>query len=171
MSVTHVSEKKYRMETIVLAFEYFASSRTVQNRLTEDLQLPSLRTLKWLTSKVRALVDDVYVRNIFLNYLIFFLLASCCYMKWNEMYVTATLQYHGGVAFGKEVGKTSSCKHTVQFYVSGILCRIYFPLQNAACEKPSCKIYSIIIDASKCAEGNLVAVISDRDRFNQSFWK
>ena len=46
MSVTHVSEKKYRMETIVLAFEYFASSRTVQNRLTEDLQLPSLRTLK-----------------------------------------------------------------------------------------------------------------------------
>ena len=81
MSVTHVSEKKYPIETIVLAFEYFASSRTIHNRLTEDLQLPSLHTLNWLTSKVRALVDDAYVRNIFLNYLTFFLLASCCYMK------------------------------------------------------------------------------------------
>ena len=90
MSVTHVGEKQYSMETIVLAFEYFASSRTVHNRLREDIQLPSLRTLTWLTSKVRGLVDNVYANNIFLNLLTFFLLASCCYMKFMSLWLYST---------------------------------------------------------------------------------
>ena len=90
MSVTHVGEKQYSMETIVLAFEYFASSRTVHNLLREDIQLPSLRTLTWLTSKVRGLVDNVYANNIFLNLLTFFLLASCCYMKFMSLWLYST---------------------------------------------------------------------------------
>ena len=53
MSATSVSDKKYITETLVLAFEHFSLSSAAYNRLREDFELPSVRTLTQLTFKVK----------------------------------------------------------------------------------------------------------------------
>ena len=58
-------EQKYSPEVIVRAFEYFACSRSLYHRLREDFQLPSITTLKRITSKVSKVSDDTYISSIF----------------------------------------------------------------------------------------------------------
>ena len=46
-----VGKPIYAPEVIMRAFEYFATSRALYGKLTEDYQLPSMRTLTRITSK------------------------------------------------------------------------------------------------------------------------
>ena len=52
MSVTYFGNKKYTTKTFVPTVEYFAISRAASNRLREDFELLSVRTLTQRTSKV-----------------------------------------------------------------------------------------------------------------------
>ena len=67
MKACCVGEKKYELETIVRAFQYFATSRATYNLLRNDYELPSVQTLTRLTSKVKNLSDDAYLKNVFAN--------------------------------------------------------------------------------------------------------
>ena len=52
----HVGDKKYKAETIIRAFEYFARSRTLYKRLREDYELPNIPTLMSFVKKDRKYV-------------------------------------------------------------------------------------------------------------------
>ena len=51
-------ERMYSQELIVRAFQYFATSRSLYNRLRTDYQLPSIKTLTRITYKVSALNES-----------------------------------------------------------------------------------------------------------------
>ena len=67
MGLTYVGEKKYSVETIIRAFEYFALSRSPYNRLREDFELPSVRTITRITSRVNKLDNNLYIQKVFQN--------------------------------------------------------------------------------------------------------
>ena len=54
----NVGQKLYPPEAIARAFEYFCVSRSLYQHLCQDFQLPSVRTLTRITSKIGS-VEDV----------------------------------------------------------------------------------------------------------------
>ena len=98
MGVALLGEKKYSIETIVRAFEYFALSRSMYNRIWEDFELPCVSTLTNFTSKIKSVDDVSYISNVFSR------LSDelkTCILILDEVYVKSMLQYHGGILFGK----------------------------------------------------------------------
>ena len=59
------NEKLYLPEMTARAFENFATSQSLYSRLQQDFQLPSIRTLTRITSKVEKLLKS----NFWLIYL------------------------------------------------------------------------------------------------------
>ena len=57
MGMTVVGEKKYSVDTMVRAFEYFALFWSTYSRLRQDFELPCISSLTTLTSKIKS-VDD-----------------------------------------------------------------------------------------------------------------
>ena len=95
-SLVHVGDRKYECTTIIRAFEYFATSRTLYNRLREDYELPSVKTLTRLTSKVNKTDDTQLLKNVFEN--IEDRQQRTCILLIDEVYVKPALMYHGGKA-------------------------------------------------------------------------
>ena len=54
---TAVGKRMYSQELIVRAFQYSATSRSLYNQLRVDYQLPSIKALTRITSKVSALTE------------------------------------------------------------------------------------------------------------------
>ena len=59
MKACCVGEKKYELNTIIRAFEYFATSRATYKILRNDYELPSVQTLRRLTSKVKNVLQKL----------------------------------------------------------------------------------------------------------------
>ena len=64
MGAKSVGKCLYSPDTIVRAFKYFATSRTLYYRLREDFQLPSVETLKRITSRISKL-DELFTNSVF----------------------------------------------------------------------------------------------------------
>ena len=111
MNKTCIGEKKYPIETTVRAFEYFSLARSAYNRIREDFELPSLRTLGRITSKYKSLDDTTYIRHIFSN--LRDDRQKTCILLLDEVYVKPMLQYHGGIVFGKSANKPHLLANTV----------------------------------------------------------
>ena len=60
-----VGKRVYSQELILRAFQYFATSRSLYNRLRINNQLPSIKTLTRITSKVSALNKTYFMRSVF----------------------------------------------------------------------------------------------------------
>ena len=60
-----VGKKMYSQELVVRAFQYFPTSRGLYNRRRIDYQLPSIKTLTRITSKVSALNETCFMRSVF----------------------------------------------------------------------------------------------------------
>ena len=60
-----VGKRMYSQELIVRTFHYFATSRSLYNRLRIDYQLPSIKTLTRITSNVSALNETYFMRRVF----------------------------------------------------------------------------------------------------------
>ena len=73
MSPKSVGTEIYGPEEIVRAFEYFATSRALYNRLRKDFQLPSITTLTRLTSKISKIDENTFLQSVFKNVASFFM--------------------------------------------------------------------------------------------------
>ena len=60
-----VGKRMYSQELVVRAFQYFPTSRGLYNRRRIDYQLPSIKTLTRITSKVSALNETCFIRSVF----------------------------------------------------------------------------------------------------------
>ena len=172
-SLVHIGDKKYKPEMIIRAFEYFATSRSLYNRLRQDFELPDVTTLTRLTSKVDNFSDIDFLRNVFdaiENK------QRSCIMLIDEVYVKPALMYHGGSIFGKAVNKPNELANTVLsfFNVSGFggpkfLYRMLpvYKLDTSFLREQADNIIRSINEVG----GNIMAIVCDNNRVNQSFFK
>ena len=65
MGHTPVGKKKYEIETLIRAFEYFSISRFAYFRFRRDYELPSVDTLTRIASKVRNAGVGAFLNQIF----------------------------------------------------------------------------------------------------------
>ena len=168
-----VGDKKYNTETIVRAFDYFATSRTLYNRLRDDYELPSVSTLTRLTSKVNKVDDTLFLKNIFTN---IEENQTICEILIDEIYVKPSLTYHGGAVFGKAVNEPDKLATTVLgYYIVTLFGGPKFllrmmPVHNLKSDflfEETNKVMECIDNAG----GTTLCVICDNNRVNQSFFK
>jgi hypothetical protein len=98
MSCVPVGQTVYHPEIMVRAFEYFATSRALYNRLKDDYKLPSVRTLTRVTSKVSKIHDANFIKRVF-DALVEE--KRHCILLFDEVYLKKMMSYHGGTVFGK----------------------------------------------------------------------
>ena len=103
-------EKTYSSDTIVQAFRYYSTSKSCYEKFRAAYKLPSVRTLRKLTSKFSKLNEKEFVSNIFSNLdekrRKFIVLVD-------EVYVKPSLQYHGGHIFRKAANNPDALANTV----------------------------------------------------------
>ena len=94
------------------AFEYFATSRSLYSRLQQDFQLPSIRTLTRIKSKVRKVAETEFLASIFKN------LSPCqrrciVLILCDEIYIKIALTYHGRKLFGRAIDQPKKLEKTM----------------------------------------------------------
>ena len=172
-SVVRVGDKKYEAETVIRAFEYFATSRTLYKRLREDYELPSISTLTRLTSKVNKIDDTQVIKNVFYNVEE---KQKTCILLIDEVYVKPSLMYHGGSVFGKAVNKPDELANTMlAFFVVTFFGGPKFLLRMIPIRGLDAAFMfnetSKVIDCVMNAGGTISSIICDNSRVNQAFFK
>ena len=169
MGSKKVGEKKYEPATLVRAFEYYALSRSAYNRIRNDFELPSIRTLTKLTSSIRNLDDNDYLSNFFAglpeN-------RKTCILLIDEVYVKPSMQYHGGTIFGKPALLANSVLSFMIVCLFGgpkLLFRM-LPVKQLDADYMYQQT-NLILRLIKQAGGNAKAIICDNNRVNQSFFR
>ena len=102
-----IGKVQYETELIVRAFEYYATSRSLYQKLSNDYQLPDVRTLQRITYKAAKQDDVKFLRNVFSN--IEEKMRKCILML-DEIYVNNKLLLHG---FGKALNDPSKLASTI----------------------------------------------------------
>ena len=163
----------YGPKIIVRAFEYFATSRSLYNRLRNDYKLPSITTLTRVTSKVSKINQNAFLNGIFKT---LETNQKLCIVLHDEVYVNKMLLYHGGTLFGRSVDDPSSLARTIVGIM--IIC-LYGGPKFLSKMLPISKLNSkFLIDqvdtttqAISSGGGKVKAVICDGNRTNQAFFK
>ena len=173
MAPVTVGMQSYGPEIIVRAFEYFATSRTLYNRLRIDQQLPSVTTLTRITSKVAKVPENTFLNRVFKT---LETNQKICVVLHDEIFVKKMLLYHGGYLFGKAVNDPSSLAKTILEIM--IVC-LYGGPRFLSKMIPVSKLNSQFLmdqvsattQAITSGEGQVKAIISDGNRTNQTFFK
>ena len=172
MSSKPVGDTLYNPDVMVRAFEYFTTSRSLYNRLREDYQLPSVRTLTRVTSKVSKLQDGQFIKRVFDS------LSEekkHCLLLFDEVYVKKMMTLHGGSVFGKAANNPTLLANAVL----GLMINCLFggptflskmiPVSKMNRAFLSGQI-DIIMEAIVSAGGTAKAMICDNNRTNQSLF-
>ena len=168
---SYIILRKYSVETIVSAFEYFCFSRSCYSRLRRDFELPSISTLSRLTSITKNTDDTTFLQSVISSQnnrqknAVFLI---------DKVYVKPTLQYCGGTLFGHAANKPDVFANTI----------LTFMLKFIGGPKFVCKMIPVRqLDANflfqhtqqllftiKDCKAQVVAIICDRNRVNQAFF-
>ena len=105
-----VGNKIYESSILVRSFTYFVRSRSLYNRLRYDYKLPSIKTLTTLTSKTAKLNDLSFLKEVFSN---IEPKQRKCIVLVDEVYVKASLMYHGGYVYGFADNKEGKLAKTI----------------------------------------------------------
>jgi hypothetical protein len=164
----------YSPDIIARAFEYFATSRSTYHRLCYDYQLPSIRTLTRITSKINSQDDLTFLSSVLSN---LDEKKNNCVLLIDEVYVKAALLYQSGSIFGKAVNYPEKLATTIlSFMVKSLfggpefLARV-LPVSNLTSDfqLEQCKLIVDTIESSM-SNGKVIAIITDGNKVNQSFF-
>ena len=173
MGTQQVTKQLYTPDIIIRAFQYFATSRCLYERLRHDFHLPSVRTLSRITSKVAKLDEPTFSGAVFQS---LEERQRLCVLIQDEVYVKKMMLYHGGQVFGKSVDNPGCLAKTVL----GIMVSCLFGGPNFLSRiLPISKLNSTflheqIILSAKAIEqggGHVKAIICDGNRNNQALFK
>ena len=173
MGTQRVGQPLYAPEIVIRAFQYFATSRSLYQRLRQDFQLPSVQTLTRITSKVAKLDETTFSTAVFKS-----VEGSqrLCVLLQDEVYVKKMMLYHGGQIFGRSVDNPQCLARTVL----GIMVSCMFGGPNFLSKiLPVSRLNStflheqvqLSIDCIEQAGGRVKAVICDGNRNNQALFK
>ena len=172
-SKIEIGKKCYTPDTIIRAFEYFATSRVLYNRIQKDYQLPSVRTLTRITSKVSKVSDKEFLESVF-NLLED--KQKLCVLLHDEIFVKKMLLLHGGTIFGKSLDDLTQLAKTML----GIMIICFFGGPEFLSKMlPIAKLTSKFLfnqivetcEAISTAGGNVKVIVCDGNRVNQAFFK
>ena len=168
-----IGEKVYSNDTIIRAFQYYATSRACYERLRKDYMLPSQRTLRNITSKVGKINEEKFVSNILskLNDN-----QRLCNILVDEVYVKPSLQYHGGHLFGRAKNNPDMLASTVlAIMIKCLHGGPNFLLKMIPVAKMTAQFLyeqvTAVIDLISSLHGTVISVITDNNRTNQAFFK
>ena len=139
-----------------------------------DYQLPSIRTLTRITSKVACVEDITLLKSVLHNLPV---LQRRCVLLWDEVYIKSSLTYHGGTLFGKAVDHPDKLAQTV---LSMMIKCLYggpdflvkaLPVSKLNAEFLIEQSSSIIEAVQSNPEGQIVAIIADGHKTNQMCFK
>jgi hypothetical protein len=173
MGTQHVGKPLYNSEIIIRAFQYFATSRSLYQRLRQDFQLPSVQTLTRITSKVAKLDETSFSTAVFKSVEE---RQRQCVLLQDEVYVKKMMLYHGGQIFGRSVDNPQCLAKTVL----GMMVSCLFGGPNFLSKiLPISRLKStflheqvqLSIDYIEQAGGQVNAVICDGNRINQALFK
>ena len=163
-------EKLYSTEMIMRAFEYFSTSRALYSRIAQDYQLPSIRTLTRITSKVSKVDETKFLLDIFRK-----LPRSRrkCVILWDEIYIKSALTYHGGTVFGKAIDSPDKLAKTVLaimvkclFGGPEFIYKIYL-IKNLTAKFLSDEGSQVMEAIESESTNKVIAIIADGHRTNQ----
>ena len=169
---TPVGKKIYSPAVIIRAFGYFCTSRSLYSTLRQDYDLPSIRTLTRLTSRVSKLDEIEFLKNVFQQ------LPNeqkICSIIFDEVYVKKALLLHGGTVFGKAVNNPECLANTVLGimlacqYGGPVFLSKMLPVANLDSKFVEEEIKKTR-DAIKEAGGEARVLICDDNKVNQSFF-
>ena len=148
-------------------------SRSTYNRLRDDYQLPSVSTLTRLTSKVGNMDDLSFIREVICN---LEERQRNCILMVDEIYVKATLSYHGGRVFGRAQNKPEKLAKTVL----GVMLKCLFggpvflikmmPVRDLTADFQFQEV-SLIMNNLQNGGAHVVSIICDGNRTNPAFFK
>ena len=173
MGPKKVGKPVYSPAFMVRAFQYFATSRSLYERLRHDFQLPSVQTLTRITSRVSKLSESAFSSALFSS------LSDRqkqCILLQDEVYVKKMMLFHGGCVFGKSVDDPKSLAKTVL----GIMVSCMFGGPNFLSKIiPISRLTSqflheqvgLSLEAIEQAGGSVKAIICDGNRNNQALFK
>ena len=164
------NQKLYTPEMTTRAFEYFATSRSLYSRLQQDFQLPSIRTLTRITSKVGKVAESEFLCGVFED------LPACqrrCVILWDEIYIKPALSYHGGTLFGRATDHPDKLAKTMLavmikclFGGPEFIYKVY-PISNLTAKFLYDEGKSIVESIESEKDNKVIAVIADGHRTNQ----
>ena len=174
MATRKVGKIVYPPEVVTRAFEYFATSRSLYSRLAKDYQLPSIRTLTRITSKVGSQDDTSFLQNVLQHVETW---QRRCILMLDEVYVKAALTYHGGTLFGKSVDNPAMLANTVLAFM--VKCCFggpeffmkLLPVSNLNADFLVDQTKTILEKINEQANGEILAIIADGNRVNQKFFR
>ena len=173
MGTRQVGKPLYTPDMVIRAFQYFATSRCLYERLRQDFQLPSVQTLTRITSKVGKLGESSFSHAVFNS---LEERQRLCVLLQDEVYVKKMMLYHGGQVFGRSadnpeclartvLGIVVSCMFGGPHFLSKIL-----PISRLNSSFLHEQI-QLSLDAITEAGGCVKAIICDGNRNNQAFFK
>jgi len=173
MSKTKFATKVYPVETVVRAFEYFATSRALYNRLRDDYKLPAVKTLTRITSKVAKVSNNNFLKSVFDS---LEERKKLCIILFDEIYVKKMMTYHGGTIFGKALNYPDLLATTVL----GIMINCMFggptflssmiPVTKLNSPFLGEHIMKTIGNVNE-SSGDVKVLVCDDNRVNQKFYK
>ena len=147
--------------------------RCLYQKLRQDYQLPSVKTLTRITSKVAKLDESAFSTAVFDS---LEERQKLCVILQDEVYVKKMMLYHGGCVFGRSVDNPECLAKTVL----GIMVSCLFGGPNFLTKLlPISRLNSnflheqiqLSLDAVSKAGGSVKAIICDGNRSNQAFFK
>ena len=174
MGKSTVGNVVYSPEIICRAFEYLATSRALYHKLVTDYQLPGIRTLTRITSKVGRVEDITFLRSVLDNVPVW---QRRCLLLWDEVYVKSALTYHGGTLFGRAVDHPDKLAKTV---LSMMIKCLYGGPEFLVKALPVSKLTAdflreqstpILEAVSSHETSQIVAIIADGHKTNQKCFK
>lgn len=173
MGTQQIGKPLYTPDIIMRAFQYFATSRCLYERLRHDFQLPSVQTLTRITSKVGKLDESTFSSAVFKS---LDERQKLCVLLQDEVYVKKMMLYHGGQVFGRSADNPECLAKTVL----GIMISCMFGGPNFLSKiLPTSRLNSSFLNdqiqlslaAIERAGGHVKAIICDGNRNNQAFFQ
>ncbi|GFO33316.1 transposable element p transposase [Plakobranchus ocellatus] len=173
MGTQQVGKPLYTSDIIMRAFQFFATSRCLYERLRHDFQLPSAQTLTRITSKVGKLDECTFSGAVFKT---LEERQRLCVLLRDEVYVKKMMLYHGGQVFGRSVDDPQCLAKTAL----GIMISCMFGAPNFLPKiLPILRLKTsflheqiqLSLAAIEQAGGRVKAIICDGNRNNQAFFQ
>jgi len=163
----------YSHEDLLLAFSWYSQSRSLYVQLRDYLHLPSVSTLKKITSVAHNTTDDKLFHLLFRD-----MEERCtyCILIIDEVYVKASVSYRGGTIFGyavdypEKVATTLLCIMVKCFFSGQTFLAKILPCHALKADFQFHQVCNII-QALEKRGAKVVAIVNDNNRVNQSFLK
>ena len=173
MGTKQIGKPLYTPDVVIRAFQYFATSRSLYEKVRQDFQLPSVQTMTRITSTVAKADESIFSESVFSA---LEEKQRLCVLLHDEVYVKETMPYHGGQVFGRSadnpkclaktvLGIMISCMFGGPNFLSKILpiSRLNAPFLQDQVQQS--------LESIARAGGKVKAIVCDGNRTNQAFFK